>query len=216
MNDYYETLGVDQEATIEEIKKAYRKKANELHPDKGGSEEEFAELSIAYKVLIDPDQRKKYDSTGVEDRMPDEIKAAIAFIHDQFMTISKELCTAFKDSAEVEFNNINIQARVKSYVSKRMFEETQQIDLCNTAIKMLQKLKPKVKFTKKKKSKCSRNLFSAANAELEENARNSKAQHEANFKMLKVALSILEDYSDVRISQPIEDELFLENLKTKN
>ena len=216
MNDYYETLGVDQEATTAEIKKAYHKKANKLHPDKGGSEEEFAELSIAYKVLIDPDQRKKYDNTGIDDGMADEVKAAINFIHDQFTTITKEMCAAYKNSAEIEFTDLSIQARVKSYVSKRMFEETQQIELCDIAIKMLQKLKPKVKFTKKKKSKCSRNLFSAANAELEENARNSKAQHEANFKMLKVALSILEDYSDVRTSQPIEDELFLENLKAKN
>lgn len=199
MSDYYETLGVDQEATTEEIKKAYRKKANELHPDKGGSEEEFAELSIAYKVLIDPDQRKKYDSVGIEDQMADEVKAAINFIHDQFITITKELCTVYKNSAEIEFNDVNIQARVKNYISKRMFEETQQIELCDVAIKTLQKLKPKVKFAKKKKSKCSRDLFSAANAELEENARNSKAQHEANFKMLKTALSILEDYSDVKV-----------------
>ena len=207
MNDYYETLGVDQEATTEEIKKAYRKKANKLHPDKGGSEEEFAELSIAYKVLVDPDQRKKYDSTGIDDGMADEVKAAINFIHDQFATIIKEMCAAYKNSTEIEFTDLSIQARVKSYVSKRMFEETQQIELCDVAIRTLQKLKPKVKFTKRKKSKCSRDLFSAANAELEENARNSKAQHEANFKMLKMALAILEDYQDVKATERFKIEI---------
>ena len=197
MNDYYETLGVDSEATAEEIKKAYRKRANEVHPDKGGSKEEFAELSIAYKVLSDPESRKKYDQTGIDDDMADEVKAAIKFVQDQFATISKELCSAIKDAKTIEMSNFNIQARVRKYTSKKIMEETDQIALCESAIAALQKLKPKVKFKKRKKSKCSRDLFSAVNKELEENVRNSKAQHEANLKMLKIALSILDDYSDV-------------------
>lgn len=51
MNDY-EILGITLDATKEDIKKAYRKKAMELHPDKGGDEEKFKELQKAYENLM--------------------------------------------------------------------------------------------------------------------------------------------------------------------
>ncbi|KXT00817.1 hypothetical protein AC578_2972 [Pseudocercospora eumusae] len=64
---YYVLLGVERNATEEEIKKAYRKKALELHPDRNyGNEEEatktFAEVQSAYEVLSDPQERAWYDS----------------------------------------------------------------------------------------------------------------------------------------------------------
>jgi DnaJ family protein A protein 5 len=64
---YYELLGIDRQATEEEIKKAYRKKALELHPDRNyGKEEEatklFAEIQAAHEVLSDPQERAWYDS----------------------------------------------------------------------------------------------------------------------------------------------------------
>jgi molecular chaperone DnaJ len=62
--DHYEVLGVDRAATPEEIKKAYRKLARELHPDVNPSEdaaERFKLVTHAYDVLSDPDQRERYD-----------------------------------------------------------------------------------------------------------------------------------------------------------
>ncbi|QWW19037.1 molecular chaperone DnaJ [Schaalia sp. 19OD2882] len=64
MNDYYEILGVDRDADATEIKKAYRRKARELHPDHGGDEEAFKDLSVAYETLSDPDKRRIYDLGG--------------------------------------------------------------------------------------------------------------------------------------------------------
>lgn len=63
--DYYQILGISKDASIDDIKKAYRKLAHMHHPDKGGDTEKFKEISEAYQVLSDEDKRAKYDSFGV-------------------------------------------------------------------------------------------------------------------------------------------------------
>lgn len=66
--DYYEVLGVDKNASADEIKKAYRKKAIQYHPDKNpgdkNAEEKFKEAAEAYDVLSDPQKRQRYDQFG--------------------------------------------------------------------------------------------------------------------------------------------------------
>jgi len=67
-NDYYEVLGVNRDASLEEIKKAYRRLAVKYHPDKNpdhpDAEEKFKEASEAYSVLSDQDKRARYDRFG--------------------------------------------------------------------------------------------------------------------------------------------------------
>lgn len=66
--DYYEVLGVDKNASADDIKKAYRKKAIQYHPDKNpgdkSAEEKFKEAAEAYEVLSDPQKRQRYDQFG--------------------------------------------------------------------------------------------------------------------------------------------------------
>ena len=64
MSDYYKTLGIDKNASQDEIKKAFRKLAHKHHPDKGGDEKKFKEASEAYTVLSDEKKRKEYDTYG--------------------------------------------------------------------------------------------------------------------------------------------------------
>jgi molecular chaperone DnaJ len=61
LETFYDILGVNDTATQDEIKKAYRKKAVESHPDKGGDEETFKKISEAYDTLGDEQKRKDYD-----------------------------------------------------------------------------------------------------------------------------------------------------------
>ncbi len=65
--DYYETLGVDRGANDEEIRRAFRRKAMEFHPDRNntpGAEDKFKEINEAYQVLSDQEKRSRYDRFG--------------------------------------------------------------------------------------------------------------------------------------------------------
>ena len=60
----YRALGVDPGASVDEIKRAYKRLAMQHHPDRGGEEEQFKEISHAHEVLTDQEQRQRYDAMG--------------------------------------------------------------------------------------------------------------------------------------------------------
>jgi len=60
--DYYSILGVKRNASPEEIKKAYKKKVMQHHPDRGGDSDQFRKVSEAYEILSNSDKRSAYDN----------------------------------------------------------------------------------------------------------------------------------------------------------
>ncbi len=64
MKDYYQILGIDKNASQDDIKKAYYKLAHEYHPDKGGDKEKMKEINEAYHILSDKEKKSQYDRFG--------------------------------------------------------------------------------------------------------------------------------------------------------
>ena len=62
--NYYDILGIKKDASVDEIKKAFRRQAVKHHPDQGGDEAKFKELNEAYEVLSNPEKRQRYDQFG--------------------------------------------------------------------------------------------------------------------------------------------------------
>lgn len=72
----YETLEVDKDASKKDIRKSYMKLSRKHHPDKGGDEHKFKEISAAYEILSDEEKRAQYDKHGLEGVSGDDVGSA--------------------------------------------------------------------------------------------------------------------------------------------
>lgn len=77
--NFYDVLGVQKNASEDEIKKAFRKLAVKYHPDNGGDENKFKEISEAYETLSNPDKRREYDQLLMYGGIPDRGAAGGAY-----------------------------------------------------------------------------------------------------------------------------------------
>ena len=62
--DYYKTLNINRDSSQDDIKKAFRTLSKQHHPDKGGNEQTFKEISEAYDTLSNPEKKQRYDTGG--------------------------------------------------------------------------------------------------------------------------------------------------------
>lgn len=141
--DIYEVFGIDKNANNDEIKKAYRKKAKENHPDiVKDKREEFEKINKYYKVLMNPLSRKKYDETGKIDSDNNNDKpTAMEFVAHLFETTMAEMRDPKKDDL---FDMIGTK------IEKNIYEFTKTIDKAKRGIKNLEDIKKRVKGNKNK------------------------------------------------------------------
>ncbi|MCY1166933.1 Chaperone protein DnaJ [compost metagenome] len=111
---HYETLGVDRDASAEDIKRAYRKKASQAHPDKNGGDTTLMQaVNQANDVLSDPERRARYDESG-DDAEPDSIEKKAM----------RQLVNFFQLVLEMDGNMIRLVREHMGYGQKAAEEET--------------------------------------------------------------------------------------------
>lgn len=120
----YDELDVKPDATADEIKRAYRKKAREKHPDKGGSSDEFAPIARAYKVLSNPDLRLLYDATGQERRTPIEVE-----VQNILTQVFNEALASEKDIEVTAFVRGRLETGARKIPELRKELEVRQVKL---------------------------------------------------------------------------------------
>lgn len=111
---HYEKLGVTETADANEIKRAYRAKAKDLHPDKGGDTKEFADVARAYEVLKDPERRLLYDTTGADSRPP-----IAKEVDDVLMGLFNAALANEGDVEVIDFARGNVQTKLEQMPKDR-------------------------------------------------------------------------------------------------
>ena len=131
--DYYGVLGVSEDATIEEIKKAYRKLSMEHHPDKGGDEELYKTITEAYGVLSDDLKRAAYDE-GEE-------------ITDEDQEIRQNLVDVFKRTISGMFtpDHMDLFSVMKGQFNERVLMLNQNLEGIGNDIRQFKAIKKKIK-----------------------------------------------------------------------
>lgn len=122
----YEILGVTPQATEEEIKKGYKKKALLYHPDKGGDGQKFQALSAVHLILSDANKRRVFDETGTleTEDMSDEATFWYDYFRSMFPKVTTtaidEFSAKYKGSEEERNDVLNAYRKYKGDVEKMM------------------------------------------------------------------------------------------------
>ena len=173
--DLYAVLGVDNNATSEQIKKAYKKLANKFHPDKErGDEEMFKRINQAYETLIDPLKRQSYDITGIyEGTDAIHVKSARESIELAVFNIIS------KNEAHIQY--VDIVQTIKQNIHNDKMASNQNEEKINKAITRLNK----------NKERATGNLVISAFDKQIKVAEDSLTQNENNLKVLDIAEKLI-------------------------
>lgn len=127
--DLYESLGVDKGASAAEIKDAYKAQSKKHHPDKGGDNDKFQEISHAYSILKDDKKRARYDSTGQEKETPFEVRFTEFIQH-----------TLIKYVDEVDVDTTDLLDKLKNFAKGKIMEGEGMIGKMKAQLKKLEKV----------------------------------------------------------------------------
>lgn len=145
MTDLYKILGVDKTADRVQIKKAYRKKAKNMHPDYGGSKENWGELQKAHDILMDEERKSKYDTTGdTSEKTPDNAySSAVNTLAQAFNAIMQECANTGQSPLEVDIIRL-----VKGKIDNGIVEANKQIRILRNMLDIDKKMQGRFKAKK--------------------------------------------------------------------
>lgn len=183
-NGVYNYFEIEPSASQEEVKKAYRKKSKQVHPDLGGSQEEFEKANKYYELLTSPELREIYDKTG---KIQDEKR--LKFNHfNAILRIFEKIVFNTKPEDQVDLKKVNLIDEIRKVLEKELstFEVQKKMAIIsNENIKdMIKRFKVKNKT----------NIFE--NVLKDKIAINEAAEIELNAKIKshKSGLRFLEDF----------------------
>lgn len=183
---HYDTLGVNPDASRDDIKKAFRAKAKECHPDHHPGdkekESEFKELSVAYGVLGDPGSRRQYDETGEAPPIDDPIIAVYGLIIQTFRKL--------RDMNGDNIFYVDVVEKMKELFDETEREAQREIRNIEQQIKKNDKLIKKIIFKKKRDGSFLHTALAEENRQHELNIERIKR----DIETLKKAAEILNDY----------------------
>lgn len=140
MRDPYQTLGVDRNASADEIKSAYRKLAKQYHPDLGGDPEKFKEINEAHDVLSNPDKKAQFDYGGFNQNYSNQaynfrsgnmnFQFDDIFSNEDFMNIFAQ--AAGFPGGRRRPKNSNIRIRMSITLESILQEQTKNIEINST------------------------------------------------------------------------------------
>jgi curved DNA-binding protein CbpA len=182
-HDLYKILKIRKNASAGAIESAFRRRSMSTHPDRGGDQEEFILVKLAYDVLSDPERRERYDRTGeYEETKPDNSNlAAVSILTQVFAAVAQAIHNQGKDPTRLDVLE-GMRAELKG-----------AIDGCHTNHREIEKQRAFItKFSGRFTTERSSNFLESyivdqitrINAELEK-IDQRRAQHEQALELLK-------------------------------
>jgi curved DNA-binding protein CbpA len=183
MIDLYRLLGIKRGASKEDVRKAYRRKAKIVHPDKGGSAAAFSALTMAHEVLTDPKRRAKYDATGeVEQAKPDNFDGSAIEV------IAQKLGLLIH--AEQELTGLDIGALIEQSIRDDIARRRASIAEQSRAIERAAKLRARVR----RKAEGADNMLARVLDWHERSSKDHIKKNEEAVASMERALEILDGY----------------------
>jgi len=176
----YNELQINVNSTLEEIRRKYRELAQIHHPDKGGDEEKFKKIKLAYEILSDPYRRKQYDETG---KIQDDISLRTQSL-EQIFSILNGIVPNFNTESD------NLIIIVKEHLKKMKVDLNHDITVCNKFLENLNRLKEKIIFKNEGAEDVIGNFISRSIDQ-----RNQELSHiKKRIEICTLSLEILKDY----------------------